>query len=176
MLCSIDSCENACYSKGWCELHYRRWRRHGDPLFLARRNAGSVQERDKLGRKLCMLCEEWLPESCFQAKSGRTADGFRTRCSRCQTDAKRGLTIERRRALLEAQDGACVCGVVFDVYGGGVAFSYCIDHDHSCCPGEKSCGECIRGLLCNGCNLCLGHADDRVDVLHGLISYLARSA
>lgn len=33
----------------------------------------------------------------------------------------------------------------------------CVDHDHACCPtSEKSCGRCIRGLLCNQCNWRLG--------------------
>lgn len=27
-----------------------------------------------------------------------------------------------------------------------------VDHDRSCCPGDKSCGKCIRGLLCHQCN------------------------
>lgn len=30
--CSIDGCSTAVTARGWCEPHYRRWRRHGSPL------------------------------------------------------------------------------------------------------------------------------------------------
>lgn len=29
----------------------------------------------------------------------------------------------------------------------------CIDHDHNCCPDSRTCGECIRGVLCWNHNL-----------------------
>lgn len=48
-----------------------------------------------------------------------------------------------------------------------------IDHDHDCCPGSGSCGNCIRGVLCPPCNLMLGQARDNVAVLAGAIEYLS---
>lgn len=30
--CSIEGCGNINYGKTWCQMHYSRWRRHGDPL------------------------------------------------------------------------------------------------------------------------------------------------
>jgi Recombination endonuclease VII len=27
-----------------------------------------------------------------------------------------------------------------------------IDHDHGHCPGEKTCGKCVRGIVCMSCN------------------------
>lgn len=35
-----------------------------------------------------------------------------------------------------------------------------VDHDHACCPGERSCGECVRGLLCVMCNRMLTALED----------------
>lgn len=31
-VCSIDGCERQHVARGWCALHYNRWRAHGDPL------------------------------------------------------------------------------------------------------------------------------------------------
>jgi hypothetical protein len=30
--CSIEGCNDDSRKRGWCEFHYERWRRHGDPL------------------------------------------------------------------------------------------------------------------------------------------------
>lgn len=47
-----------------------------------------------------------------------------------------------------------------------------VDHDHSCCPGKRTCGKCIRGILCHGCNTIIGLADDSIEVLSSAIKYL----
>ena len=49
-----------------------------------------------------------------------------------------------------------------------------IDHDHSCCPDKKSCGKCVRGLLCQKCNSVIGFAKDDPEILKAAISYLER--
>jgi len=35
-----------------------------------------------------------------------------------------------------------------------------IDHDRSCCRGDRSCGTCIRGLACQLCNQGIGQFGD----------------
>lgn len=50
----------------------------------------------------------------------------------------------------------------------------CVDHDHSCCPGPKSCRKCVRGLLCYSCNIALGHVSDSITKLIGLQTYLKK--
>jgi hypothetical protein len=35
-LCIISGCDRPHYAHGWCELHYQRWRKHGDPLVAIR--------------------------------------------------------------------------------------------------------------------------------------------
>lgn len=32
-ICSIENCDRPHYGRGWCQLHYGRWHRHGDPLY-----------------------------------------------------------------------------------------------------------------------------------------------
>jgi hypothetical protein len=50
-----------------------------------------------------------------------------------------------------------------------------IDHNHACCIGEKSCGLCNRGLLCNRCNKKLAAIEDK-KFLEAAIAYLTKWA
>lgn len=53
--------------------------------------------------------------------------------------------------------------------------NFVVDHDHTCCPGKRSCGRCVRGLLCNRCNRALGQFGDDIETLRRAVAYLAAS-
>lgn len=82
------------------------------------------------------------------------------------------ITADQYDALLASQGGMCANNSCRSRDPGAGRKNMCIDHDHSCCSGQNSCGKCIRGLLCMSCNLMLGHAKDRESVLFGLVEYL----
>lgn len=80
------------------------------------------------------------------------------------------MTPQKYAEIKRLQGDACgVCGT--DKPGGGKG-TWCVDHDHSCCPGVRSCGKCVRGLLCFRCNLLLGNAKDDVSILMAAAHYL----
>ncbi len=97
----------------------------------------------------------------------------RTRYYATGTKLKRyGLTRESFEAMLAAQGGRCdVCRT--NTPGG--AGTWHVDHDHRCCPTQmRSCGKCVRSLLCSRCNTALGLADDDPQRLMSLAHYLLR--
>jgi len=65
--------------------------------------------------------------------------------------------------MMNIQKGACaICGC--DLVTPDSKRSYSVDHNHL--TGN------IRGLLCNSCNVLVGHANDDVSILSSAISYL----
>src|ERR1700688_4304401 len=82
----------------------------------------------------------------------------RSRWSRKHRRSRYSISQKQFDWLLEAQDYACA--MCHGPFGEGVI---CIDHDHACCPDEKkSCGQCVRGLLCLSCNTSLGHIERKL--------------
>lgn len=49
-----------------------------------------------------------------------------------------------------------------------------IDHSHACCPRQGSCGKCVRGILCQPCNVLLGASRENPETLRSAIKYLER--
>jgi hypothetical protein len=98
-------------------------------------------------------------------------------CQACHTDGqlrrRYGFTPADVAALLATQQGVCAICATPDPGGNG---TFCIDHDHSCCPGRESCGRCLRGALCHNCNRGIGCLKDSPDVLLAAVDYLRRYA
>ena len=85
------------------------------------------------------------------------------------------LTPEQYDAMLSAQGGVCVvCGEPPPTEGR--LKNLAVDHDHNCCPGSKSCGRCVRGLLCSNCNVAIGLLGDDVARVEALLAYLKGNA
>lgn len=59
-----------------------------------------------------------------------------------------GISQPEFDAMLLRQNGGCaICKTPSRLV---------VDHDHDCCVSDKTCGKCVRGLVCLSCNLLLG--------------------
>jgi Recombination endonuclease VII len=137
--------------------------------------------------KQCPRCGEIKSASDFH-KNAKMRDGLHCYCKSCwnayckerwiadsqnperlrvrragHLRTKYGITLEQYESMAEAQGGVCaLCGGPpgkgsLKVGRLGPVFS--VDHDHACCPGQVTCGKCIRGLICERCNKAMGFVD-----------------
>lgn len=136
-------------------------------------NAG-YQAHMKAGEEICAPCRRARnAEAAKRSREMRQAEYQRNKATRYRHNLKKhGLTSERYEALLAAQGGACAICRGTTPYGRG---RFHIDHDHRCCPGQRSCGKCVRGLLCGRCNPGLGAFQDSPDLLMAAVAYLMTS-
>ena len=87
------------------------------------------------------------------------------------------LTVERYDELLLSQRGVCaLCDQPESKvhHRTGRVMNLAVDHDHECCAGIRSCGECIRGLLCYECNLLIGKVEAKPKLRARFADYLSR--
>ena len=83
-----------------------------------------------------------------------------------------GLTEESYLEILQKQDFRCAVCLVEVEYASSDKRNLHVDHDHNCCPGQRSCGKCVRGLLCPNCNMGIGHFKDNPAIMINAIRYL----
>lgn len=129
-----------------------------------------VRARTIDGLKFCYKCRHWKEESSFAPRKN-TDDKLSTECTRC-LNARRlrqyGITQEQYDEMVERQGGVCA------ICRNPPSRAFDIDHDHACCPGETSCGNCVRGLLCFNCNSAIGKFKEDVETLQRAVTYLTR--
>lgn len=120
-----------------------------------------------------LVCSRGLHDISDPATYTLTAANYK-RCKLCTRASNirhlYGLTLEQWQQMWDEQTGDCAICLDPLVEGKDVH----VDHDHECCPGSQSCGKCVRGLLCRGCNIMLGQAKDDVEVLLAAVSYIRK--
>ncbi len=115
-----------------------------------RRNA--IRDREKTNKRQ----KEWLAKNYMNRR-------------RYVYKMRYKLTEQEYDDMLKAQDSKCaICLTPQSELSARLS----VDHNHACCPGVSSCGECIRGLLCRSCNLSLGGFKDNEMILNTAINYL----
>lgn len=130
--------------------------------------------------KQCRACGHTKPVGEFYPRQGRNLITGNT-CKACVCNRKKARkdhpyeVINRLygidfNGLGVAQGG--LCGVCAMLSKGYDANSAVVDHNHKCCPGKKSCGKCVRGLIHRKCNLLIGFAEDNTELLAQAIRYL----
>lgn len=158
-----------------------------------------ANKKQGLRHSACKVCENTNPVKIAYQRSARVRalDAARQRQRHAENPEKRrsymreymarpdfkakrrkyafNLTEENYTKILLAQNSCCaICG---SEDPGGAAKEWLVDHDHACCPGRrtdsvKSCGKCIRGLLCSKCNFGLGQFKDDPNILQAAIEYI----
>lgn len=68
--CSIDGCDRQHYARGWCQMHYLRWRSNGDPHIV----------RALHGADLETLTRRWFtqghPHECWPWRGRSISQGY----------------------------------------------------------------------------------------------------
>lgn len=80
--CAVEGCTKKINARGWCSMHYGRWRIHGTPLKGGKGYKHKVQVTDD-GLRVCKGCAEPKPFTEFH-KDKNAPDGYRAQCKPCR--------------------------------------------------------------------------------------------
>jgi hypothetical protein len=186
--CTIEDCGNRAFGHGFCNKHYKRWRKYGDPLGTPPPRPSRLCDvpdcgREHYGHGLCSAHHQ-------QKRAGKdittprrrnvTAECLRPACSKlgtsaeyCQRHYNRAYKIARCSdasiqfiwdqvdALFDSQQGQCaICTKDLDLEAAETH----LDHCHK--TGR------LRGVLCQHCNQGLGQFGDDANLLRKAAEYL----
>lgn len=155
-ICSFEGCGLVQFTKGYCQGHAQQFDKGWE---LAELKAVNFWVD---GKKVCPDCGIKKDEADYP-RSTKDSSGFSAYCRGCarwrQIESKYKLTKDEWLAIFEYQGSCCaVCGEE----DPGSVKGWHTDHDHACCPGKTSCGKCVRGIACHGCNLRLDRSTDHI--------------
>lgn len=162
--CSIEGCENKLLARTWCSNHYRRWRSHGDPSAFIRWRA--TFDENGSNCSVCLKYKDW--SNFFKTKT--SSSGYNTICTLCLRCRTYNITSDDFEQMMVSQGFTCkICPATISE-----RWSH-IDHNHDCCSGGRSCGKCIRGILCPDCNIGIGKFKESPELLLSASKYLTNS-
>ncbi len=119
-------------------------------------------KRCEVSCEICSRSHSWYESQLEHLVREDLRELHRKVCSGCRKrymGAIRSHRLDSDQALrLLTATGCELCGERpgIDKHGRLNLF---VDHDHSCCAGPHSCGRCVRGFLCPGCNIRIGHLE-----------------
>jgi len=147
--CSVPKCSRSHHAKRLCYKHYMR-DYSGVVLDSFERDLTRYQ-----GRK------------CFVSECDNSAGGERGLCKwHTNWSGKYGFSVVQALHILNSPTLCDICSSSLSNSNINV------DHDHSCCPGQQTCGDCLRGLLCRGCNRALGSFSESKENVRKALAYL----
>lgn len=189
--CSIGGCDRESTARQLCMMHYQR-ERHGRVLDLPELKCPVCSSEFKPKTAQQRYCSRYCTNRrhtsvplimpcgyCGELFTRAAGRGRKLYCSlACRKivtsirshERDYGISKTRYREILEAQNG--LCAICQRPQTGRRKTVLCVDHDHACCPGAKSCGRCVRGLLCGLCNTGIGHLRDSLTLLRAAVNYL----
>jgi len=188
--CSVNGCDRPHKTAGFCKPHYARWKRGADlsmPIGPYERGE-RICKLDGCNRKragsatYCVMHNSRVkdrgepgpvePKIAAPGHAIWNTPNVRRQVAHLW---KFGLTPEKFAEILAEQGGRCKICKTDDPRNNRVS-TWAIDHDHACCPGPRSCGKCLRGLLCGNCNRGLGLFGDSLPVVESAAVYLRHYA
>lgn len=69
--CTIEGCEKPLIAWGWCGMHYRRWRVHGDPSIVLPQPPPKPPEP-----RFWSKVDQHDPDGCWEYRAQRDRDGY----------------------------------------------------------------------------------------------------
>jgi hypothetical protein len=127
------------------------------------------EELKEKARKYRAENPEYLKRNAEKARRDRLENPEFYRAREFAREMKKyGVTVEWYRDKLIAQNGLCAICQHLSHHHGTIQRLQ-VDHNHQCCDVKtKSCGECVRGLLCADCNINLSYLEKILKDIYGL--------
>lgn len=164
--CLVHKCPNAVANKGYCNKHALRIKASGTTVANEHRRH-EIDPSYVTGFCCIKRCES---EAMVREMDRRRSIPYPA-MALCKTHSNHvynsGLSFEVYVSLM-LNDSCESCGMVGEPLH--------IDHDHSCLKHrpKRMCDDCVRGMICRGCNVSLGLLAESAERIESLAKY-ARS-